>query len=115
MNEREIFIKDWIIQARLGVYEHEKNRTQRLRLNLVFFQTPSHIKHLSDCIDYDAQKKEILKLIERKHYELLETLAEDIAALCLQHPLMTRISVQLEKLDIYDDCESCGMRLIRSK
>jgi dihydroneopterin aldolase len=113
--EREIFIKDWVLEASIGLYEQEKTKKQRLRLNLVFYQSgETKIEGVADIIDYDVHKQSIQGLVGSRHFELQEVLAEAIAAKCLTDPKMLRIRVQLEKIDIYQDC-ICGVTIERGK
>jgi len=116
IREREVFIKDWQLDAFVGIHAFEYAKPQPLRLNLRFWQADTlagHTQTLADVVDYDAHKQRITQLIATKHEPLLETLAERIAQTCLLHdPKICRIVVQIEKLAIYGDAIS-GVRLER--
>ena len=113
---RGIFIKNWIIQAPVGVYGHEKQAPQRLRVSLKLEEIAPQTPHgLNDVVDYGALKTALHALIIKEHTELLEVLADRIAAHCLTDQRVSAVSIKLEKLDIFPDCESCGVRLTRRR
>lgn len=76
---------------RLGFYHWEKKRKQKLVVEVkLFFKTrkTSRADHLRDTIDYDAIDTLIQKTLKKRHYNLIETLTEEIAqALLAQWPL----------------------------
>ena len=110
-----VFISDWIVETRIGLYDFEKNAPQRLRLNLVFHpHQGAKVSGIADTIDYGAHKKAISTLLAGGHIDLLETLADKIATLCLQDKNVARLFLKIEKLDIYADC-SCGITLERGR
>lgn len=107
---RKIFIKDWVLEASIGIHAHEKEARQHLRVNLTFSQdSGASVQTIADVVDYDIHKTAIAALICSQHYDLLETLADDIADLALATDTkINAVHVQLEKLDVYKDC-ICGV------
>ncbi len=115
MDTRQIFIKNWVLNANVGVYDAEKRGAQRLRANVTLDEAaPKTPAHLNEAVDYGALKAALEKLILKEHVELLETLADRIANHCLADARVNRVTVELEKLDIFPDCE-CGVKLTRSR
>ena len=49
------------------------------------------------------------KLIKNKHYNFLETLAEDVFDELFKDKRIDKISLQIEKLEIMKDCASVGI------
>ncbi|NDE91466.1 MAG: dihydroneopterin aldolase [Alphaproteobacteria bacterium] len=116
--ERKIFIKNWIVDAGIGIHPHEYNIKQKIRLNVTFFQkdeTPFAIKTIADCVDYQAQQNSIQRIIDEKHEPLVETLADRIAQVCLSDKNVARVMVELEKLAILPGTESCGVVIERAQ
>lgn len=113
---REIFIKNWVIRASVGINPDEKTAPQRLRINVIFYQDAAgEVTTLDDVIDYAAYKSTITLLVESGHHDYLEMLANDIAELCMEDPRMAKVKVTLEKLDVFKDCESCGVTVARER
>lgn len=111
-----IFVRDYVLDAEIGVHHHEKGVTQRVRFSVDVDITPS-TDALDDDIgrtfDYDFVINGIKSIIARGHINLVETLAEEVAQHCLEHPRVERVAVTIEKLD--KDPGAVGVEIIRSK
>jgi dihydroneopterin aldolase len=46
---------------------------------------------------------------------LVETLAERAAALCLADPAALSVRLRVEKLDVYPDAASVGVEIVRAR
>jgi len=55
------------------------------------------------------------QLAARGHINLVETLAEHIAALCLQDGRVREVKVRVEKTTVYDFVDSVGIEIIRKR
>ncbi len=114
--ERAIFIKNWIMDAGIGIHPHEQHVKQTIRLNVTFYQNdafPFASRTLTDTVDYEAHKNKIQTLVNSRHETLIETLADRIAQCCLDDKQVTRVIVKLEKLAILPGTESCGVIIER--
>jgi len=111
-----IFVHDYVLDVEIGVHHHEKGVTQRVRFSVDADIIPS-ADTLEDDIertfDYDVIVNGIKSIIARGHINLVETLAEEVALLCLEHPRVARVTVSIEKLD--KDPGAVGVEIIRSK
>lgn len=111
-----IFVHDYVLDVEIGVHHHEKGVTQRVRFSVDADIIPS-ADTLDDDIertfDYDVIVNGIKSIIARGHINLVETLAEEVALLCLEHPRVARVTVSIEKLD--KDPGAVGVEIIRSK
>lgn len=117
-NEQSVFIRNWLTEAQVGVYSHEIGRKQRLRISLTLYQNPGtalRVSRLDEVVDYAAHKEKITALVGKQHYPLLETLAEAITAACFADEKVFRLTLELEKLDVFADSESCGIHIERSR
>ena len=54
---------------------------------------------------------QIKKLVKNKHYNFLETLAEDVFDELFKDKRIDKISLQIEKLEIMKDCSSIGIQI----
>ena len=58
----------------------------------------------------------IKKLVKKnKHYNFLETLAEDVFDELFKDKRIDKISLQIEKLEIMKDCSSVGIQISKKK
>lgn len=97
-----IHLRDYIVDADIGAFQTERGHDQRLRFNLtVELATP--VSGVNDEVDrilsYDILLGAIAAGLADQRYNLLETLAEKIAAQVLLHPRAAQIEVTIEKLD----------------
>ena len=113
IRERRVHIRGLRLNAQVGVYEEEKHYPQRLLLDLelVVQLTDNSPDKISQVVDYGALASSIRALALQQHTELLETLAEQIAQLCLRDPRVTRVDLRLEKPDIFSDADGVGISL----
>ena len=70
---------------------------------------------LANVVRYDAIVTAVRRLVAKGHVNLVETLAERIAALCLDIAAVRTVRVRVEKLDVYPDAESVGVEIERRR
>jgi len=111
-----IFVRDYVLDVEIGVHHNEKGVTQRVRFSVDVDITPA-TDSLDDDIDrtfdYDFVINGIKSIIARGHINLVETLAEEVAQHCLEHPRVARVAVSIEKLD--KDPGAVGVEIMRGK
>ena len=114
---RRVFINDLVIECMIGVYRHERDGAQRVRINLdltVFEATTPIEDKLSNVLSYEDVIIKVRKLATARHLNLVETLAERIAKLCLLEADVSTVKVRVEKLDVFTDAASVGVEIERS-
>ena len=111
-----VFIDDLILDCNIGVYTHEKGVTQRVRINLDLTIQEDN-KDINDEINntvcYDQLIKGITLIVAKGHINLVETLAESIATMCLDNKKVGVVQVKVEKIDILKNAKSAGVRIQR--
>lgn len=113
---RHVFVRDLVIAAAIGVWAHEKGRTQRVRINLDLGveepDAPSPDR-LDAVVCYDQLTRAVRAMTSGEHVHLIETLAERIAEIALADPRILNVRVRVEKLDVYPDAASVGVEIER--
>ena len=111
----KVFVRDLILPCRIGVYSHEKHGEQRVRINLELtcVEHPAINDEHHNVVCYAEVVEDIRRLISEGHINLVETLAERIAALCLSDPRVRSARVRVEKLDVFPDAASVGIEIER--
>lgn len=114
--ELKIFIRDMVLNARIGVHQHERVADQRVRINLEAIVRPgvSVDDDLDKVVCYGELVTGIRHVIGAGHTNLAETLAERIAAMCLEDERVAWVKVRVEKLDVFPEAESVGVEIERS-
>ena len=113
-----IFLNDFIIDANIGVYKHEKIKSQPLRISIIAkVKNPKKINDdkLYSVVCYNQISKKIKKIIKSGHTVLLEKLAEKIFQECFKNKRIQTMKIRLEKLDAIQEAESAGIEVERSR
>lgn len=113
-----IFLNDFMINANIGVYKHEKIKSQPLRINIIAkVKNPKKINDdkLYSVVCYNQISKKIKKIIKSGHTILLEKLAEKIFQECFKNKRIQTMKIRLEKLDAIEEAESAGIEVERSR
>jgi len=111
-----LFVRDLELAGRIGVRAHERGRTQRLRLNLDLVVSTGDVRledRYEKAVCYDELVTAVRRLVAAGHVNLVETLAERIASLCLADPRVAAVKVRVEKLEVYADAASVGVEIER--
>ncbi len=115
-NLDRIFIKDLTLLLSVGIYDHEKAQKQRVVFNVVLDVASNYgldLSSIDDVVSYELVHKDICAMANTRHYDLLEELAEDIAAYCLSYKRVLSAHIKIEKPDIIDNVSSVGIEIIR--
>jgi dihydroneopterin aldolase len=97
-----VYVRGFVLEMSIGAYRHEQGRPQRVRFDVVAEVLPkaAHSDDIGDVFSYDVILDTIRRLAENRHVNLVETLAEEIAARLLEHGAVAAVTVKVEKLDI---------------
>ena len=114
---RHVFIRNLELPAQIGVYRHEVGKTQPVRINVDM--AVEDLLDLGDdlkkVVDYGVIEGKIRAIIEEGHVNLIETLAERIAAACFDDARVKTARVRVEKLHALSAAESAGVEIERSR
>ena len=116
--EKKVLIKELVLDLKLGYYDFEKEIPQKVKFSLEIDyedKKPSNDKDLKSIVNYAKIVKLIKKLVKNKHYNFLETLAEDVFDELFKDRRIDKISLQIEKLEILKDCSSVGIQISKKR
>jgi len=116
--EKKILIKDLTLDLKLGYYDFEKDKPQKVKFTLEVDyrdKKPTNDKDLKSIVNYAKIVKLIKKLVKNKHYNFLETLAEDVFDELFKDKRIDKINLQIEKLEIMKDCSSVGIQISKKR
>jgi 7,8-dihydroneopterin aldolase/epimerase/oxygenase len=111
-----VFIRDLVVPCSIGIYEFEKEAPQPVRLNLdlAVHEASSPVNdEYENVVCYEKIANGAREIIARGHINLVETLAEDLAAMCLINKRVFSVRVRIEKLEIIADAGSVGVEIER--
>jgi len=116
--EKKILIKDLTLDLKLGYYDFEKEKKQKVKFSLeVDYEDkkPTSDKDIKSIVNYDKIVKLITKLVKNRHYNFLETLAEDVFDELFKDHRIDKIVLQIEKLEILKQCASVGIQISKKR
>ncbi|MEP6609352.1 MAG: dihydroneopterin aldolase [Burkholderiaceae bacterium] len=116
---RRIFLRNYVVDANIGVHAHEHNGAQHVAFNVEVFIplalcTPRHDR-IHEVVDYDFIRLAIKSRVAQGHVNLQETLIDDVARALLAHPAVRAVRVSSEKPDVYDDVDAVGVEIMHFK
>ena len=113
---RHVFLRDMMLQAAIGVHPHEHGATQRVRINVdLAVRETAEGDMLARVVDYEQVAHAVRRIVAAGHIKLVETLAERIAAACLEDARVMLARIRVEKLDVFADAASAGVEVERSR
>lgn len=114
---RRILIRDLVLQARIGVFKREKLGPQRVRINveLDVADRPVRDERVGDVVRYDKLIAAIRAMLAQGHVNLVETLAERVAEICLAPADARGVLVRVEKLETDPDVAAVGVEIRRTR
>jgi len=113
---RHVFVRDLMLEASIGVYAHERDAHQRIRVNVDLAVRECDVEvadDLRNVVCYEAVVSGIRRIVAEGHVNLVETLAERIATMCLDDFRVRSARVRVEKLDVFPDATSVGVEIER--
>ena len=116
--EKKVLIKDLILNLKLGYYDFEKEKPQKVKFSLEIDykdKKPSNDNDLKSIVNYSKVVRLIKKLVKNKHYNFLETLAEDVFNELFKDKRIEKINLKIEKLEIMKDCSSVGIQISKKR
>ena len=116
--EKKVLIKELILDLKLGYFDFEKEKSQKVKFNVdVNYEDkkPTNDKDLKSIVNYDKLVKLFKKLVKNRHYNFLETLAEDIFDELFKDKRIDKIVLKIEKLEIIKDCSSVGIQISKKR
>ena len=116
--EKKILINELILDLKLGYYNFEKEKSQKIKFSLEIDyedKKPTNDKDIKSIVNYGTVVKLITKLVKKKHYNFLESLAEAIFDELFKDKRIGKIMLKIEKLEILKDCSSVGIQITKKR
>jgi 7,8-dihydroneopterin aldolase/epimerase/oxygenase len=112
-----IMVRDLMLSAKIGLHQHERIAQQRIRVNLDL--AIADLGVIDDDYDkvvcYGELVTGVRHVVGAGHVNLVETLAERIAAMCLADRRVLSARVRVEKLDVFPEASSVGVEIERHR
>ena len=116
----KVFIEQLSIWATIGVYDWEKQIKQQLLLDLLMdwdIRLASAHDDLAHALDYARVSQAVTEHVQSRPFELIETVAEEVAQLILEQFHVSKVRVCVRKPQAVESAANVGVEIerIRSK
>lgn len=112
-----LYIKDLIIEATHGLYDHEKRTKQRFLVSVeleIDISRAAQSDNVADTLDWGELREEIIAIVQDNSFNLIERLAQVVAEAMLKHHGVSKVSVAIDKIDAFESGIP-GIRLTKQK
>ena len=112
---KKVIVKDLILLILVGIHQFEKQKKQKVKFNLVITTDPNLKSDIKSIVNYENVINDIKNITEKKHFELLESLSENIFDVIFKNKRIKKVKLQIEKLDIIKETKSVGIEVVKTK
>ncbi len=116
--KRRVIITDLVFNTSIGIHGFERERKQQIKFNIEIDLNPSlkaDENDLNSIVNYESIINKIQSITQKKHYNLLETLAEDIFSNLFINQNIKKIKLRIEKPEIIKNTSSVGVEIIKKR
>ena len=113
-----IHIKDLLLRCIIGINPEERVEKQDVVINITLradLRAAGSSDRIEDAVDYKTIKKRVMALVLDSSFFLVEKLAEEIAAICLEDQRVHRATVCVEKPGALRFAKSVGVEITREQ
>ena len=116
--KKKVIIKDLLLNFIIGYYSAEKAKKQNVKFNIELNYTDQknlNDKDIKSIVDYGRIIKVIKNMTKNKHYNFLESLADDLFDELFKDERIDKIKLKIEKLDAIREAASVGIEITKKR
>jgi FolB domain-containing protein len=113
-----IEVRDLLLRAIVGINPDERINRQDVLLNLTLeadLRPAARSDDIRDAVNYRSIAKDVIEFVERSQFQLVETLAESVAQLCLRDGRISHVRVSVHKPGALRFAASVGVTIERRR
>ena len=113
-----VYVRELRTDTVIGVYDWERDIRQTVVLDLELASNnrlAAGSDQIQDAVDYAAISTRVLAFIEASEYQLIETLAEQVAALIMHEFCVPWLRLQLSKPGAVPQARDVGVQIERGE
>ena len=114
----KIIIRDLLTRGPIGISEEERSQPQDILINAVLYTDTymaAESDSIYDCVNYSTSVRKIITIAEENKRKTVEAFANDIAVLCLEHALVKKVVIRVEKTSAVRFTKAVGVEIEREK
>ncbi len=97
----------------IGIHAFEREGPQPYLLNISLRLRSDYIVRrdtIAETVDYDLLRQRVKTHVQAQHFNLQETLMQDVIAICFAlDARVVAVEVETGKTAVYDDCQAVGL------
>ena len=116
--KKKVIIKDLLLNFVIGYYSAEKAKKQNVKFNIELNYTDQknlNDKDIKSIVDYGRIIKVIKNMTKNKHYNFLESLADDLFDELFKDERIDKIKLKIEKLEAIREATSVGIEITKKR
>lgn len=114
----KIFIKDLEIDAIIGIYDVERTTKQKVVFDLEMWWDVAQAaksENIEDALNYKTLSDQIKDFVGNSEFQLIETLAEAVAAIVIDQYAVETVKLTLHKPNALDGITDVGVEILRHR
>jgi D-erythro-7,8-dihydroneopterin triphosphate epimerase len=114
----QIQIKDLLLRTIIGINEEERRDRQDILISIVLHadtRLAGASDKIEDAVNYRTIAKRVIKQVEESSFHLVEKMAAEIAAICLEDVRVEAVDVRVEKPGALRFARSVGVEIHRTR
>lgn len=111
-----IFLRNLRIETIIGIFDWEREIRQAVFIDLEMatdIRRAAKTDHIDDTLDYKSISKAVIAFVENSEYQLIETLAEEVASLIMSQFQVPWLRLTLNKKGAIRDADDVGVIIER--
>ena len=113
-----IYLNDLKIDTVIGVFDWERRIKQTISIDLEMATNickAAESDHIDDTLNYKAVAKRLIAFVEESRFQLVETLAERVAAIVIDEFDVAKVKVRINKKGAVRYAGDVGIIIERGK
>lgn len=113
-----ILIQNLKLDMSIGIYEKERIEKQPVLLSVLLEVKTNKgkvLNNIHEVVSYEKIVRDIQKLANSCHYNLIERFAEDIAENCLNNSMIEKIDITAIKTQVMPETTGVGVSISRRR
>jgi len=117
MSDR-IQITDLLLRTIIGINEEERRNRQDVLISITLYadtRAAGASDDIQDAVNYRTITKRVIRRVEESSFHLVEKMATEIAAMCLEDWRVEAVDVRVEKPGALRFARSVGVEIHRTR
>jgi dihydroneopterin aldolase len=112
----EVFLEGLVVRAHIGVYAHEKGRSQPIEIDIRIWAALSvGSDEIASTVNYETPARIAKDLGQTIHHQLIETYLAALADQIMQDPRVEAVAVRGAKPEAIEGARAAGAALFRRR